>query len=113
MKAMVPCGIELKELPDKAGKEYRCNKVALTCDVREKGENRKVTISLTKKMANNKPDNLTTAGHHYEAINPKTGLVPEKIKLCIDEVVREAKKFISGHRDLTELYSQPELESAV
>ena len=112
MKKLIPHAIEIKELPEKAAKEYRCNVLLLTCNVKEEGENRTASISLTKQTSAGKPDNLTTTAMHYEAINSKVTLLPEKTRLVIKNACMEAKKFIKGHRDLTELYSQQELKAA-
>lgn len=112
MRELIPHAIEIKELPEKAAKDYRCNVLSLSCVSKAEGDNRKASISLTKVTTAGKPDNLTTTSMHYEAINSKVTLLPEKTRLAIKNACMEAKKFIKGHRDLTELYSQPELKAA-
>ena len=112
MKALIPHAIEIKELPEGAEKNYRCNALSLTCNVKEEGENRAASISLTKVTTAGKPDNLTTTAMHYEAINPKVNLLPEETASAIKKACAEAKKFINSHKDLTELYTQLELKKA-
>jgi len=112
MKAMIPHAIAIKELPEEAGKPYRCNVLSLTCSVKENGDNRTASISLTKITSAGKPDNLTTTARHYEAINPKVNLLPEDTRLAIIEACKQAKLFIKNHSDLKELYSQSELDIA-
>ena len=109
MKALIPHAIEIKELPEEAAANYRCNALSLTCNVKEEGENRTASISLTKQTTAGKPDNINTTVMHYEAISSKVNLLPEKTRAVIKKACAEAKKFIKGHKGLTELYTQLEL----
>ncbi len=113
MNALVPHCIAIKELPKNAGEGYRCNALSLTNKPSEQGDNRSVVISITKMTAAGKADNMSTSQHLYEAAKSGVEVLPAKTTQAIKTAVIEARKFITGHRDLTELYSQPELAAAV
>jgi len=109
MAALIPHAITIKELPDEAAENYRCNVLSLTHVIKEKGENRTAIIALTKTTSAGKADNLITPSRHYEAIDSKVSLLPEDTRLAIEEVCKQAKKFIHEHPGLRELY-QSELD---
>jgi len=112
MSDMVPHAIDIKELPEKAAKGYRCNSVSLSTRSTKKGESRSAVISVTKVTSNGKADNMSTPQRLYESYNPKADVVPEKTRLAIKEVVRQAKLFIEGNRRLKRLYSEQDLPAA-
>jgi len=113
MKAMLPHLAEIKELPDEIAKDYRCNAVSLSCNSTSKGESRSVIISGTKVTSAGRADNLNTAKCLYDTHNAKAkGVLPQKAKLDIEELIRQAKDFIKGNRRMRRLYSQPDLEAA-
>lgn len=112
MNALVSHCIKIKELPEKAGDDYRCNALSLTNRATEQGDNRSAVISITKITQDGKADNMSSGQRLYEAAKSGVEVLPQKTTLAIKNAVIEAKKFITGHRDLTELYSQPDLASA-
>jgi len=109
MNALVPHCIEIKELPEEAGEGYKCNALSLTNKPVEQGDNRSVVISITKMTAAGKADNMSTGQRLYEAAKSGVDVLPAKTTNAIKKAVTEAKQFITGHRDLTELYTQLEL----
>ena len=111
MAALIPHAIQIKELPEEAAENYRCNVLSLTHVIKETGENRTASIALTKTTTVGKADNLITPSRHYEAIDSKVNLLPEDTRLAIQKVCKQAKLFIHGHPDLRELY-QTELDIA-
>ena len=113
MQGLVSHAIDIKELPKEAAKPYRCNALSLSCASSKKGDSRGASISVTKVTATGKADNMSTAHCLYETHNSKAQVLPQKTVLDIKNAMVEAKKFITGHRDLTELYSQPDLATAV
>jgi len=113
MKALIPHAITIKELPENAAENYRCNALSLTHVIKEKGENRTATIALTKTTTAGKADNLITPSRHYEAIDSKVSLLSEDTRLAIMAVCKQAKLFIHTHPGLRELYqSELDLEEA-
>ena len=112
MKALIPHAILIKELPEKAGEDYRCNVLSLTCVVKEEGENRTALICLTKTTTAGMADNLSTPKRYYVAINQDVNILPEKTILAIREARRQAILFIEGNRDLKKLYSQEMISQA-
>jgi len=113
MEALVPHAIKIKELPEEAAENYRCNVLSLTHVIKEKGENRTAIIALTKTTSGGKADNLITPSRHYEAIDSKVGLLPKDTRLAIEAVCKQAKKFVHEHPGLRELYqSELDLEDA-
>jgi len=112
MDDIVPHVIDIKELPEKANKGYRCNSVSLSCNTSKKGVSRSTVLSATKVTSAGKADNISTAQCLYESDNPKAKVLPQKIVLSIKEVVRQAKLFIEGNRYLKRLYSEQDLPNA-